>query len=286
ENTKVTMKAGIFSIKGIVTEMFHAFKGFFSSTPLEKHVVVWLKPPSYTDGEQLSIVTTTKEPKVENIKNESEHEPQDTKPIPITIVKPTAKPTLEVKLVRSSSLRPQPTGPIIDITPPEQSYPEGQTERPQTNPKLDRGYVYMDNEKGNFKVHKPFRFGDFGVTEWDELSDIVPKKKNKVVEDLMNSLINNLPKEVQFINNKVIEYPEHVIFFIDVFGDKAFQRIIDIHNVDVDSLLSYMVVAGNIRTPENQRFCVRLKNMIDEHLDKEKITSKKVKLEALGYYMD
>ncbi|GKD92245.1 hypothetical protein Tco_1372082 [Tanacetum coccineum] len=32
-----------------------------------------------------------------------------------------------------------------------------------------------------------YRFGDFGVTEWDELGAIIPKKKIKVVEDLMTS---------------------------------------------------------------------------------------------------
>ncbi|GKE94587.1 hypothetical protein Tco_1579442, partial [Tanacetum coccineum] len=50
----------------------------------------------------------------------------------------------------------------------------------------------------------------------------------------------SLPKGVPFVNNKVIEYPEHVFFFINVFGDQAFQRINDIHKVDVESLLSYM----------------------------------------------
>ncbi|GJZ33227.1 hypothetical protein Tco_0578663 [Tanacetum coccineum] len=37
-------------------------------------------------------------------------------------------------------------------------------------------------------VHNPFRFGDFGITEWDELNAIIPKKKNKVVVELMTSL--------------------------------------------------------------------------------------------------
>ncbi|GJX45155.1 hypothetical protein Tco_0261831 [Tanacetum coccineum] len=48
--------------------------------------------------------------------------------------------------------------------------------------------VFRVIDKRNFDVHKPFKFGDFGITKWDELRDIIPKKKNKVVEDLMNSL--------------------------------------------------------------------------------------------------
>nr|GFA23819.1 hypothetical protein [Tanacetum cinerariifolium] len=127
--------------------------------------------------------------------------------------------------------------------------------------------IYGNNDKSNFNVHKHFKFGDFGVTEWDELGAITPRKKNKVVEDMMTSLrkkydrlkvitselgINptfpapeqvpslssgrkrkaqelepgvcilrlecnrGLPEGVQFVNNKVIEYPKHGILFIDV----------------------------------------------------------------------
>ncbi|GJZ69693.1 hypothetical protein Tco_0633243 [Tanacetum coccineum] len=234
-------------------------------------------------------------------------------PIPITIVRPIAKSVLEVKLIESSS-RPQLTGLVIDITPPEQSNPEEQPESPHTTPKPDRGNgiardtdesllklvptskevyqdpdalvlipyeinrvlhhltneqiqahmekeewlekaarearlmqlskpelikelrehleklkkekeirreridqyrltnnnifkpekstdihihpnakpvaitVYRNNDKRNLDVHKPFRFGDFGVTEWDKLGAIIREKKKKVVEDLMTSL--------------------------------------------------------------------------------------------------
>ncbi|GJS75854.1 hypothetical protein Tco_0725735 [Tanacetum coccineum] len=53
---------------------------------------------------------------------------------------------------------------------------------------------------------------------------------------------------------EALELESKGIFFIDVFGDQAFQRINDIHKVDVDTLLSYLVMATNINTPENQRF--------------------------------
>ncbi|GKA34676.1 hypothetical protein Tco_0721105 [Tanacetum coccineum] len=162
--------------------------------------------------------------------------------------------------------------------------------------------IYRNNDKRNFDVHKPFKFGDFGVTEWDELGAIIPKKKNKVVQEMMTSLskkyerLKEIPGElginpslplseqvpslpsskkrkalefdpeiriaglecnrsllegIQFVNNKVVETPKHGIIFIDVFGDQAFQRVSDIHKVEVESLLGYMVMAGNIRTPEN-----------------------------------
>ncbi|GJV50627.1 hypothetical protein Tco_1446368 [Tanacetum coccineum] len=136
-------------------------------------------------------------------------------------------------------------------------------------------YVFRNNDKSNFDVHQPFRFLDFGITEFDELGPIIQKKKNSVVKDLMTSLskryerlkkileelriqyalpapvpeqassqtsgrkrkhmelepkvkvlrlecTRSLPKGVPFVNHMVIEEPKYGIFFIDVFGDRAF----------------------------------------------------------------
>ncbi|GJU58614.1 hypothetical protein Tco_1236380 [Tanacetum coccineum] len=169
--------------------------------------------------------------------------------------------------------------------------------------------VYMNNDQRNFKVHNPFRFGDFGITKYDELSVIIPKKKNKVIGELMKSLRKkynrlkmilgelgispslplpeqktlslslsrkrkafnlepevhitglecnrNLPEWIPFVNNKVIETPEHEIFFIDAFEEQYFQRVSGIHKVEVETLLGYLMMAGNINTPENQRLFLR-----------------------------
>ncbi|GJZ57031.1 hypothetical protein Tco_0612525 [Tanacetum coccineum] len=48
--------------------------------------------------------------------------------------------------------------------------------------------VYRGTDGRNFDVHKPFLFGAFGISELDELREIISKKKNTVVKDLMNSL--------------------------------------------------------------------------------------------------
>nr|GEY68454.1 copia protein [Tanacetum cinerariifolium] len=53
------------------------------------------------------------------------------------------------------------------------------------------------------------------------------------------SLLEGIP----FVNNMVIKEPEYGMYFIDVFGDEAFQRMSDIHKVDVYTLLSYLVMA-------------------------------------------
>ncbi|GKC58739.1 hypothetical protein Tco_1086337, partial [Tanacetum coccineum] len=93
----------------------------------------------------------------------------------------------------------------------------------------------------------------------------------------------SLPKGVSFINNLVIEQPKNGLFFIDVFGDEASQRMSDIHKVDVKTLLTYLVMYLNVSTPANKRLCLSLRSFINSHLDNEKLKSKKVKLEAVGY---
>ncbi|GKC14412.1 hypothetical protein Tco_1011194 [Tanacetum coccineum] len=95
-----------------------------------------------------------------------------------------------------------------------------------------------------------------------------------------------LPEHVPFVNNMVIEEPEHGIFFTDEFGDQAFQRWSDIDKVGMEALVSYLVAASMVKSPENARFSLKLKKLIAEHPDQEKLKSKKVKLEALGYEMN
>nr|GEU37862.1 hypothetical protein [Tanacetum cinerariifolium] len=95
-----------------------------------------------------------------------------------------------------------------------------------------------------------------------------------------------LPENVLFVNNMVIEEPERGIFFTDKFGDQAFQRWSDIDKVEMEALVSYLVAASMVQSPENARFNMKLKKLIAEHPDQEKLKSKKVKLEALRYEMD
>nr|GEX41653.1 hypothetical protein [Tanacetum cinerariifolium] len=50
------------------------------------------------------------------------------------------------------------------------------------------GAKFKKAQDAELKVHNPFSFGAFGTTESDELREIIQKKKNVVVKDLMNSL--------------------------------------------------------------------------------------------------
>ncbi|GJY87630.1 hypothetical protein Tco_0502258 [Tanacetum coccineum] len=157
--------------------------------------------------------------------------------------------------------------------------------------------VFRNSDKRNFDVHQPFRFSDFGITELDELvpeqaSSQTSGRKRKHMELEPEVKVpglecnRSLPKGVPFVNHMVIEEPEYGIFFIDVFGDQAFQRWDDIHKVGIDSLVSYLVMASMAKTEENARFSLKLRKMIAGHPDQDKLNSKKVKLEALGYHVE
>nr|GEV78439.1 hypothetical protein [Tanacetum cinerariifolium] len=96
----------------------------------------------------------------------------------------------------------------------------------------------------------------------------------------------SLPEGLPFVNNMVIEEPEYGIFFTNMFGDQAFQRWNDIHKVGVVYLVSYLVMASMIKTQKNAMFSLKLRKLTAEHPDQEKLKSKRVKLEALGYKLD
>ncbi|GJY22323.1 hypothetical protein Tco_0394889 [Tanacetum coccineum] len=90
-------------------------------------------------------------------------------------------------------------------------------------------------------------------------------------------------RTVKFVNNLLTKGPEHELFFIDAFGEEAFKRVNDVHNVETETLLRYKVMASNVKTDANQKFNMLMSMMINERLDKEKIMSKRVKLENLGH---
>ncbi|GJV80145.1 hypothetical protein Tco_1516015 [Tanacetum coccineum] len=98
----------------------------------------------------------------------------------------------------------------------------------------------------------------------------------------------SLPEGIPFVNNMVIEEPEYEMFFIDAFGDEAFQRMSDINKVRVDALLMKLIEEHpkNTRLLKNTRFYLKLRKLIEEHPNQEKLKSKRVKLESIGYKLD
>ncbi|GKF49435.1 hypothetical protein Tco_0142686 [Tanacetum coccineum] len=119
------------------------------------------------------------------------------------------------------------------------------------NSKLTVLMVYKNNDKINFDVHNPFKFGDFGIPEYERLKKIpkelgiqsalpapireqassqsLGRKRNHLelepeIKVPRLKCNRSLPKGVPFVKNMVIKEPEYGIFFTDVFGDQAFQR--------------------------------------------------------------
>ncbi|GJS26663.1 hypothetical protein Tco_0487283 [Tanacetum coccineum] len=90
-----------------------------------------------------------------------------------------------------------------------------------------------------------------------------------------------LPEGVKFVNNLVIEEPDHGLFLIDAFGDEAFQRVSDVHKVETESLQVYKVMASNVKTDANQRFNMSMSTMINERPGKDMILSKREEMEHL-----
>ncbi|GJS44388.1 hypothetical protein Tco_0569431 [Tanacetum coccineum] len=68
------------------------------------------------------------------------------------------------------------------------------------------------------------------------------------------------------------------------FGDFGVTKLDEL--VDVETLQNNLVMASTITTPKNHRFCLKLRKLSADHPDQEKLKSKSVKLEAMGYKLD
>ncbi|GJY93863.1 hypothetical protein Tco_0509645 [Tanacetum coccineum] len=174
----------------------------------------------------------------------------------------------------SSKLKPK---PITDVKI-----------RPKTKPAVLT--IYRGNDRRNFDVHNPFNLltleslrkryerlkkipGELGIQSalsapaQTQSQSSGKKRKHMELEPEIRipglECNKSLPEGVPFFNNMVIEEPEYDMFFNDVF-----------------------VMASNITTPKNQRFCLKLRQLIGNHPNQEKLKSKKVKLEALGYKLN
>ncbi|GKE13906.1 hypothetical protein Tco_1421483, partial [Tanacetum coccineum] len=134
--------------------------------------------------------------------------------------------------------------------------------------------VFRNNDKRNFDVHQPFKLKKFPeelgiqsalhapVPEQALFQTSGKKRKHMELEPEVKvpglECNRSLPEGVPFVN----------------------------HMVRVESLVSYLVMASMVKTEENARFSLKLKKMIVDHPDQDKLKSKKVKLEALGYHLE
>ncbi|GJT42208.1 hypothetical protein Tco_0950923 [Tanacetum coccineum] len=245
----------------------------------KKRVVVWQKPPSYTEGEPQPMVTRELKPKVakdvEATWKKEEKLERCYQEAKLTSEKACAGQSgwgserILAKVKKSNKLKKKRYNQYVWTTT-NRLKPEKITDTyiyPNIKPVAIT--VYKNNDQRNFEVYNPFKFGKLRLEPEVRIADL---ECNKI-----------LPKGIPFVNNKVVETPEHVIFFTDALDEHAFQRVSAIHKVEVETLLGYLVMAGNVNNLNNQRFYVLLRQMIDAHPDREKLKSKKVKLEVIRY---
>ncbi|GJY94546.1 hypothetical protein Tco_0510907 [Tanacetum coccineum] len=334
QSSMSSLKEDTHSIKTMMTKMYEVFKGQSSGSVTLTLALTYI--PANVKGEN-ETNTTTEEPHTH-----TEGETKDPQmAIPISSIQPTEVPPpqaqpITTKTTHSESSQAAPRidkGKGIatesDEDPSKKLVSASTIVRPDPNEEVKVPYMingkmcyltdkemqaYLDKEEKLRKAAEEARLlaisslREFGISELVELRDIIPKKKNAVVQDLMNLLSRRtkrkhmelepeikipglecnqaLPENFLFVNNMVIEEPEYGIFFTDEFGDQAFQRWSDINKVGMEALVSYLVAASMVQSPENARFSMKLKKLIPEHPDQEKLKPKKVKLEALGYEMN
>ncbi|GJR00647.1 hypothetical protein Tco_0523631 [Tanacetum coccineum] len=132
---------------------------------------------------------------------------------------------------------------------------------------------YKGTDGRNFDVYKPFTFGEFGISKLDELREIIPKKKNTVVKDLMNSLARRGNTWNLILKRESLDW-------------NAIELSLKMPRSSTTLSSKNLIDASMVKSFENARFNMKLRKLIAEHPDQEKLKSKKVKMEALGYKMD
>ncbi|GKD69015.1 hypothetical protein Tco_1323105 [Tanacetum coccineum] len=302
-------------------------------------------------GEPQPIVTKLAVLEVAEVKKE----PQDTEPIPITIVRPITKTVLEAAIIESSS-KHELTDPILEVPTPQQPKKPSHT-TPKHNKgngiardigdsplklvksskevcqdpdapmligyEINRVMYQLINEQIQAHLEKEEQMQKAAQEEKlitlskpelikvvkevtsearvdpkalrnskDKLSVIISKNKNKVVGELIESLSKKYERLKEFPVklgiNPSLPLPEQVLSLSSRRKRKALElesevRIAGLEcnyshpKVEVESLLGYMVMAGNVNTREYQRFCMLIRKMIDEHPNREKLKSKKEK---------
>nr|GEV47072.1 hypothetical protein [Tanacetum cinerariifolium] len=213
----------------------------------------------------MKIVTTPKEPALEEpkkVEEESEiriaKEPKQqhppTRPILITNVSPITRQNLKLEMI-GSSLRIK----LVDTTlaflvskPTNQEPPE-----PQVKEREGKGIATGHEESP--KKPKPASAADQEeIKRKAEQAKLLEMTKSELIK-----VVHEEAKKAE-INLKITKSTKG----------------------GVETLISYLVTVSNITTLENARFCQKLKELIAKHPDQEKLPSKKVKLESIGYKLD
>ncbi|GKA23539.1 hypothetical protein Tco_0709572, partial [Tanacetum coccineum] len=144
--------------------------------------------------------------------------------------------------------------------------------------------VFGDNDKRNFDVQQPFKFSNFRYERLKKIPEelrIQSALPALIPEQALSQSSGRKRKHMELEPQVKVpglecnrSLPEGVLLRDDIY------------KVGVDSLVSYLVMASMVKTEENARFSLKLRKMIADHPDQDKLKSKKVKLEALRYHVE
>nr|GEW21487.1 hypothetical protein [Tanacetum cinerariifolium] len=275
------------SIKSMMIVMYNAFRGQSSSVPSSNVTLTFSltdtlvnvegenathtateEPPSHTEGEtDAKIQEKPKEPKQSTNTNieficSSTHPPSITQAKPITIIH--HEPSI-----------PQREGK--GIATDKQAKDQRKLIKASSIVRLDPDE--LDKEEEIKQAKEKSRLNAISKTEV-----IKAKKLGIHLKEVITTKAGELFKKAQDAKHEVLkkQHTNKVRKSLELRKHKWS----DINKVGMEALVSYLVAASMVKSPENTRFKMKLRKLIVEHPDKEKLKSKKGKLEALGYKMD
>ncbi|GKC37302.1 hypothetical protein Tco_1049686, partial [Tanacetum coccineum] len=211
-------------IKSMMTEMYATFQGHPYSTPSgsvtptialtdiqaivkgeNANTTATEEPPSHTEGETEELRLAIPISLIPSIDKEEQIKKAEEEARLLTITKPEV-----IKVVQEETKKIGLDPKAIKRAKAGEMFKKAQdvehvvlkrqhTEKVRKSLELRK---HKGNDGRNFEVHKPFIFGAFGISELNKLREIIPKKKNVVVKDLMNSLsrrykrLQQIPEEL------------------------------------------------------------------------------------------
>nr|GEW26957.1 hypothetical protein [Tanacetum cinerariifolium] len=156
--------------------------------------------------------------------------------------------------------------------------------------------VRIHNDKVKKNAERKMKLYD---QEWDQIGPILRTKRYIVMPYMLNSLrkkyerLEEIPKSLNTDESIPLPLqdssrlePEFGLFFIDEFNDPAFQRVGDIYKFEINSLFGYKMMALQDKSATNPKFLKLTDAIIAERPNKHTLTSKKAKLELMGFKED
>nr|GEX04822.1 retrovirus-related Pol polyprotein from transposon TNT 1-94 [Tanacetum cinerariifolium] len=272
-------------IKSIMTEMYAALQGRSSSVPSGSvtPTLALTDIPANVEGENATTTATEEPPS--HTKSETE-EPRLAIPIssiPSTVI-PTTQPITSIiihfessqatlKINKGKGIATESNDdPLKKLVKASSIVPTNPNKLVRVEFIINRRIVYLTEQE---------------IQKYCDKKEQIKKAKEEAKLNVRSK--TEVIKVVREEAKKLGIYPKEAI---STKAGELFKKArdaeheSDIDKVDMEALVSYLVAASMVKSPENESFSIKLRKLIAKHPDQEKFKSKKVKLDALGYNMD